>query len=207
MEETRTVRCRTLIATLALAVCSTPAVGAQTIEISPFVGVRGGGSVTDVTAISYELDATASYGLGVEVALKPEAHIQLLWSHQPTGVDRFSFDDDGRVDLDVDYFHIGTTYIWDPLGSTRPFLGMTVGATRVASPDEGSSSTHFSFSIGGGVKLMLNNTVGFRLDGRLYGTWGGSGSFAVGCSGGCIVGFSGDFLWQAEATAGLVIGF
>jgi hypothetical protein len=192
---------------LMLGVLCTSAVHAQKVEISPFAGVRAGGAVADETGISYDLDATASYGLGLEIALKPEAHLQLLWSHQPTGFSRFSFDGEDQIDFDVDYFHVGTTYIFDPLSTTRPFLGMSIGATRASAPEDGSSATYFSFAIGGGVKLMLNDHIGFRLDGRLYGTWGGSGALAVGCSGGCIVGFSGDFLWQAEATAGLVIGF
>ena len=84
---------------------------------------------------------------------------------------------------------------------------MSIGATRVAAPADNTSATYFSFAIGGGVKLFVSENIGLKLDGRFFGTWGGSGAFAVGCSGGCIVGFSGDFLWQGEAAVGLIIGF
>jgi len=201
------VRTRLPVVIAVLVVLSALPGEAQKVEISPFAGLRFGGSATAETGIAYDLDTTSSYGLGLEFALRPEAHVQLLWSHQPTGFDRFSLDDDGRIELDIDYLHAGTTYVFDPSNRTRPFLGMTVGATLVSAPDEGVSATFFSFSIGGGVKLLVNDHVGIRLDGRLYGTWAGSGAFVVGCAGGCIVGFSGDFLWQGEATVGLVLGF
>ena len=199
---------RVLIAVFLLGSFWAPTTHAQKFEISPFAGLRFGGAVTDETGISYDLDATASYGVGLEFALNDKARVQLLWSHQSTGVNRFSYDDDDRVDLDIDYFHAGTSYVFDPLSRTRPFLGMSIGATRVVSPADDTWSTYFSFAIGGGVKFLLNDHVGIRLDGRFFGTYGGSGAFAVGCgSGGCLVGFSGDFLWQGEATVGLVIGF
>ena len=202
------MRSRALIAVVLLGSFWAPTIHAQKFEISPFAGLRFGGAVTDETGISYDLDTTASFGVDLEFALSPEARVLLLWSHQSTGVNRFSYDDDGQVDLDIDYFHAGTAYVFDPWSRTRPFLGMSIGATRVVSPADDSTSTYFSFAIGGGVKLLLNDHIGFRLDARLYGTYGGSGAFAVGCGpGGCLVGFSGDFLWQGEVTAGLVIGF
>ena len=202
------MRSRILIVVILMVSFWAPTICAQKFEISPFAGLRFGGAVTDQTGITYDLDATASYGVGLEFALSDEARIQLLWSHQSTGVNRFSYDDDGRVDLDIDYFHAGTAYIFDPLSRTRPFLGMSIGATRVASPDDNSAVTYFSVGIGGGVKLFFNDHIGIRFDGRFFGTYGGSGAFAVGCgSGGCLVGFGGDFLWQGETAVALVFGF
>ncbi len=202
------VRNRILIAVILIGSLWAPTISAQKFEISPFAGLRFGGAMTDETGITYDLDSTASYGVGLEFALSDEARIQLLWSHQSTGVNRFSYDEDDRVDLDIDYFHAGTAYIFDPLSRTRPFLGMSIGATRVASPAANSAATYFSVGIGGGVKLFLNDHIGFRFDGRFFGTFGGSGAYAVGCgAGGCLVGFSGDFLWQGEAAVALVFGF
>ena len=199
---------RTLIAVLVLCGVWASAADAQKFEITPFAGFRFGGEAVDETGISYDLEATGSIGLGLEFAMSESARVQLLWSHQSTSVDRFSFDDDGRVDLDIDYFHVGTAYVFDPSSRTRPFLGMSIGATRVVSPSESSEATYFSFAIGGGVKIFFNDHIGLRFDGRLFGTYGGSGAFAVGCGpSGCLVGFGGDFLWQGEGTVGLLIGF
>jgi len=182
---------------------------AQKVEFSPFVGYRWGGSVSDITGISYDLDATMSYGAGLEFALSNEAHLGVVWSHQSTGVTRFSYDDDGRTDLDIDYLHFSGVYIFDPESKVRPFVGASIGATRLASVgQDSSSSTQFSLGIGGGVKLMFNQHVGIRLDGRFFGTFAGNGGFAVGCGpAGCLAGFGGDFLWQGEIAAGLIIGF
>ncbi len=201
------MKTRVLTAVVLVSVLWIPNAFARKVEFYPFAGLRFGGAVADETGIAYDLDGSASYGLGLEFALSAEARLQLLWSHQSTGVDRFSFEDDGRVDLDIDYFHVGTAYVFEPWSRTRPYLGMTIGATQVAAVDEDSSGTYFSFGINGGVKYLFNDHVGLRLDGRLFGTYGGSGAFAVGCSGGCFIAFSGDFFWQAEGTVGLVIAF
>lgn len=182
--------------------------GAQKFELAPFAGLRFGGAVSDITGISYDLDTTSSYGLGLEVALSDEAHLQFLWSHQATGFNRFEFDGDGRTDLDIDYFHAGGTYVIDVDSRIRPFVGATLGATRIVSDGaESGSSTFFSFGFGGGVKLLFNDHIGVRFDGRMYGTYAGGGTFAVACAGGCVVGFGGDFFWQGEVAAGLVIAF
>ena len=182
--------------------------GAQKVELAPFAGLRFGGAVSDITGVSYDLDATSSFGLGIEVKLSGQFRLQLLWSHQATGFSRFEFDGDGRTDLDIDYFHAGGIYVLDAASKTQPFVGATLGATRIVSDgDDSGSSTYFSFGIGGGVKLLFNDHIGIRLDGRMYGTYAGGGTFAVACAGGCVFGFGGDFFWQGEVAAGLMIAF
>ena len=52
--------------------------GAQKFEIAPFAGFRFGGQGTDETGISYDLEASGSYGLGLEFAMSESARVQLL---------------------------------------------------------------------------------------------------------------------------------
>jgi opacity protein-like surface antigen len=199
---------RLLLTAAASVLAVAPNAAAQKVELTPFAGLRFGGSISDITGVSYELDTAASYGLGLGFALSEETSVELLWSHQSTGFNRFAYDDDGRVDLDIDVFQIGFVYEVTADGSVQPFVGAGLGATRVATVIDESSSTHFAIGFGGGVKLLFSDHVGIRLDGRLFGTFAGSGGFTVGCGpGGCILGFGGNLLWQGEVAAGLVIAF
>jgi opacity protein-like surface antigen len=74
------------------------------------------------------------------------------------------------LDLEVDYYHVGVLYQWTP-GQIHPFVAASVGAT-VFRP-EGSfidDESRFSFSFGGGVKVMLSDHFGLRFEGRAFST-------------------------------------
>ncbi len=116
-----------------------------------------------------------------------------------------------KVSLDVDYFQLGGTYLFDG-DRVRPYMVATAGAARYTpEPSDISAETYFAFSIGGGWKLFPSKRLGLRLEGRFYGTWL-SGSGAIFCSSapaasGCLVRASGNILWQWEMSAGASFRF
>ena len=77
------------------------------------------------------------------------------------------------------------------------------------SPDQDdlSSATRFSFGLGGGVKILPGDRIGIRLQGKIYGTYASGNAGMICGGGGCSFGFSGNVMWQAEVSAGLILGF
>jgi opacity protein-like surface antigen len=184
---------------------------AANFEITPFAGYTWGGEFTDaVTGTKLKIDETANYGMMVDINLDKQSQIELYFSRQATQMkaDTGTFTGNPVFDLDIDYYHIGGTYIIDPGKVVRPFVVGTLGATHMNPKESGLDSvTKFSFSLGGGVKLFVTEHVGLRLEGRWLGTlFNDSG--AVFCSSGrCAVNVQGDLFSQFVANAGLIIAF
>jgi hypothetical protein len=183
---------------------------AGTVELSPFYGWRFGGDMVDYYyGDRYNLDDASAYGLAIDIELDPydETWIEVRWSHQQTELNTTN-PDVGRLDLGIDYFHIGGLKAFGDHGDNFVPYGVgTLGATHF-NPDAGfGSDTRFSFGLGGGVKLMFAKRVGVRLEGRVLGTYFPSSAAVIcgGYPGGCSIGISGNMLWQGEVTAGLVI--
>ncbi len=196
-----------VLATMAIASPAT----AGMVELLPFYGYHFGGEVVDYYyGDRYDLKDAPTYGLGVDIELDPydETWIVFRWSHQDSELNTTN-PDLGRLDLGVDYFHIGGLMAFgDHTDNIVPYGLGTLGATHFNPDGAGlSSATRFSFGLGGGVKLMFAERVGVRFEGRLLGTYFASGSALIcgGYPGGCTFGVSGNVLWQGELTAGLVI--
>ncbi len=113
--------------------------------------------------------------------------------------------------MDVQYLHLGGTYLFDRSGESQPYFVATIGATRrVPSCIYTSSATFFSFAAGGGYKYFPDKHLGFRLDGRFIGTFIDSSSniFCQSDQGGiCIINTAGKILYQFEIFAGVVFRF
>ena len=177
-------------------------------ELTPFVGYRVGGSFEDsATGESVDLDENASYGLTFNIVEKANTQYEFGWSHQDTSVDLT--DTNGNptsLDLDIDFFQIGGTYLWEG-NLARPYMVATIGAAHYRSHAEVSESdTYFAFSIGGGWKFWPTRRFGLRLEGRFYGTLIDSNS-KIFCSSapansGCLIQTSGKLLQQWEISAG-----
>jgi len=197
-----------LIALLALAV-SLPAAAGGSIEITPYVGYAFGGELTDYwTGDRYRLQDSENFGVSLDIAVDPhdDTWIQLRWSHQESEL-RTTIPELGRMDIDLDYFHIGGLREFEGKNdNVIPFAGGTLGATHF-NPEAGglSSATRFSMGLGGGVKLMSNGPIGVRLEARILGTYfDSSAAFLCGSPGGCAFGISGNLLVQGEVTIGLI---
>ena len=182
-------------------------------EISPFVGYRIGGTFEDDDSeVELDLDEGKSYGLALNMRADANTEYELTYSHQSTDVDVTEVAPGApALDLDIDYLQIGGTYLWDGQRA-RPFLVATVGVAHL-DPDDSDvdSETYFAFSIGGGWKVFPSNSLGLRLEARVYGTVLESDS-DVFCRSGpsgsaCLIQSRGDVLWQWELSAGASFRF
>ena len=182
---------------------------AQKFEVTPFIGYRiGGGFQDSVTNVDLEINDSESYGIVLGMNMTSETQVEFMYSHQtselkPKGL----FSPASLTGLDIDHFHIGGSYIFNPKQKFRPFVQGGVGLSHI-NPDRAglSSETRFSFGIGGGLKYYLTKHIGLRLDGRALGMLLNNNS-SIFCSGGCTIEVQGDTLWQFEANLGIIFAF
>ncbi len=183
---------------------------ASDFEITPILGYTLSGSFEDsVTGIKLEVDDSMSYGIILDINQKSDTQIELYYSLQPTQLmkDEGTFIGYPLFDLDIHYIHLGGT-VGVGNGKVKPYIVGTFGATYLNPKQEGlDSETKLSLSLGGGAKLFATDRVGFRIEGRGFGTYFG-GNDSVFCSGGnCLISLNGDVFWQFTANVGLTIAF
>jgi hypothetical protein len=185
---------------------------AQGFEITPFIGYQFGGDAYDYwSGTSVSLDDGSTYGLALDIPVGHfgDSFVEIYWSRHDSGARTYGFEPIS-LDLDVDVWQIGGMHEFPGYNpNVRPYVAATVGATsfRANAPWSGSD-TFFSAGLGGGVKIMMSNHVGLRLDARGLANFVGTGGGSLGCGpNGCWFGFSNDVLWQFEASAGLTIAF
>jgi hypothetical protein len=209
------MRCWILGAVLLSALPS--AARSQTIEITPIVGYRFGGSlsVTGTTrgggmSTGLEVDDAAAWGvhLGYKV---DEGEVELLYSRQATKLQTEGlFTGVPVLDLDLEIWQFGGNYFFGKDDAQIvPFIGIGLGLTRLLPKSAGlSDETRFSASFVGGVKVWLGRHFGIRLEGRGFFTVLDSDSERVcGSNSGCLFRANTTDLSQAEARAGLILRF
>ena len=151
----------------AVLLLSSAAVQAQAplrVEVAASVGWRTGAALLDSgDGGTYDVEASSSWGVVADVSLgSPGLFGELAWTRQAS---RISFDDafgPGRSDVTLDSFLVGGQWVSTPREPIRPFLAAHVGITRIEVP--GSSVSHFTASLSGGVKLMASDAFGVRLE-------------------------------------------
>jgi hypothetical protein len=181
------------------------------VEISPFVGAQFGGGVQSQPG-RLEIEPGIVYGAIVDVRVRPDATIQMLYGRQDTDLEFQSsdlfFPRTVRAGLAVEYYHLGGAIEFGE-GRLRPYFALTVGATRF-DPKVEDVGSEWRFSIGSGLgfKTYLSPRFGFRLEGRVWPTFlQTSGGFLCSLPGGCLVDIEADFLTQGNATAGFFFTF
>lgn len=178
-------------------------------EITPFVGYMAGGEFEDPTDnSSRDLNAGTDFGLIVDAAAEWWRHYEMLYVRQSTKVDGVE-----PFDMNVEYLQFGGTVSYPDAEYTHiiPYFGMTVGAARFSPDGAGlGDETKFAATIGGGLRIPINERFGLRLDLRAYGTLLDSESdiFCVSSAGAtCRIKAKGDFFLQYAANLGFMIGF
>jgi len=187
--------------------------GSRNFEITPFAGYTWGGQFNDaVTGADLNIRDAANYGLMLDFKQEEQNWIELYVSHQPTKLrpDRGALSGTPGFNLDIDYYHIGGTHGWEG-ERVMPYIAGTLGVTHMTPQGPGLDPvTKFSLSLGGGVKVYATERIGFRLEGRWFGTlFNGSGSVFCASSGGaaCAINVQGDLFSQFVANAGLILAF
>jgi hypothetical protein len=199
----------TAIAIACLSFPGTVLARGERLEIIPNCSARFGGSFRDgLSGEILDIEAAPACGLTVDIAWDGNTELELLYARQSTRLQGVSAAGSPRLDLDIEYYQAGGTYLFDKSGLLQPYFAATIGATRF-SPDRGyASSTRLSFSAGGGAKLPLTRHLGLRFDGRAFVTMIDNDS-TVFCNipGSCAITFRGDTLVQWDASLGLVLAF
>jgi hypothetical protein len=182
-------------------------------ELTPFVAYRVGGSFSEEDGDGQvDLNESSAEGIMFNIRANPKGQYELLYSRQSTDAStRGFYPDDPTIGIDVENYHFGGTYLFDGR-NTRPFIALTLGATRFDPKHaESTAETFFSASLGAGVQLAATRRVGLRLEARAFATFIDDNS-AIFCSsingsGSCLIRVEGNLLTQWEARAGLVFRF
>lgn len=204
------------IAALLLACLPAPAAAQNKplkYELTPYAGFRMGGEFEEDNGDGrIDLEDSNAFGLMFNIAAHPNGQYELIYARQSTDADTQGFlTDDPTIDIDVEYFQFGGTYLFDG-GSTRPFIALTFGASRF---DPGLAGTDtesfFSASFGGGFQLRATERLGVRLEARVFTTFVDSDTDlfceSLGGEGSCLIRVEGEMFTQWEARAGLVFRF
>ena len=182
-------------------------------EITPYAAYRFGGSFHQADGDGdIDLRDSEAFGFAFNIQANPNGQYEFIYARQSTEADtRGFFVNDPVIDLDVEYLHLGGTYLFDG-DAARPFLALGVGVSRFdPSLDNASSESYFSASLGGGVQIAARKRIGIRLEARAFTTFVDSDSTFF-CSsdagaGSCLVQVDSRTLTQWEARAGVVFRF
>ena len=202
----------------ALLVIAPAAARGQTVEITPVVGYRFGGSFTAGTGTgpqgdfgTYQVKDAASFGVHLGFRVSRDGEIEFLYTRQDTRIATGSlFAGSPVFDLALESWHGGGNYLFkEEDARVRPYIGMGLGVTRLLpAPASLSDETRFSASFAAGAKVWLGRHVGLRFEVRGFFTFLGDsrqGSCQTGQ--GCLIHAEGDVISQADARAGLVLRF
>ncbi|MEO1576899.1 MAG: outer membrane beta-barrel protein [Pseudomonadota bacterium] len=194
--------------------CASTAVLADDVprlEITPYVGYRGGGQWQDADGDA-PFAKDASYGVIVNYRATYKTQWEVFYGRMSTNIETRNATLDGSfLGIDMRYLHAGGTYVFRE-ERLAPFLSMTFGVSRLT-PDDGalSEETYFSASMGLGLRYELQRNLGLRLEARAMGLFGKSNSlvFCETVVGGedCFVGGDRGVIPQLEVLAGLSFRF
>lgn len=200
---------------MSMGLCSPTAAQEQSLrfELTPYAGYRIGGNFDEQDSDGeFELDESDALGIIFNIRSEHNTQWEFLYAHQQTKLETLAlFVGDPLLDIDVDYFHLGGTYLFDGV-NTRPFLALTVGLSRFEPRPQGFDAEHYiSASIGAGVQLRATKRVGVRIEGRVFTSLVDSDEEIFCLSGGqtnaCAIRIDGTIVTQWEARAGVVFRF
>ena len=210
-----TVGFRVMILVMSMGYAATAAAQSQSFkfEITPVVSYLMGGSFEEKDGDGrVDLNDSNAAGFVFNIEANPNGQYEFLYARQSTdATTQGFFVNDPTIDLDVEYFQFGGTYLFDG-NRTRPFIALTLGVTEFDPALADAGSEHFfSASLGGGVQINAKSRVGIRLEARVYTTFVDDNSSifcsSVSGSGACLIHVDATVLSQWEARAGLVFRF
>jgi hypothetical protein len=199
--------------TLSYAAPAAAQTAAGKFELTPFAAYRVGGTFTEEDGDGLvELNESSAQGIMFNIMANPNGQYELLYSRQSTSATtRGFYDGDPTIDIDVEHYHFGGTYLFDGQ-NTRPFIALTLGASRFdPKHEESTPQTYFSASLGAGVQLAASSRFGIRFEARAFATFVDDSSrifcSSINGTGSCLIRVEGNLLMQWEARAGLVFRF
>ncbi|MEL7060580.1 MAG: outer membrane beta-barrel protein [Acidobacteriota bacterium] len=190
----------------------------RTVEITPMALYAFEGNFDDGFGFDrfdifddVEVDEGTGYGINLGFGISRTFQLEFSYSEQETELvfDGFLSPEETILDLDVQYLHVNAVFQFPSSGQIEPFVFVGGGITNFEPTEAGfDDDSQPSFGFGGGVKFFVNDNFGFRVQGRLLGTYIDDDDDEVFCDDfGCFGYDDETYLYQAEASAGLIIAF
>jgi opacity protein-like surface antigen len=203
------------LACLFLTLFGMPVAAQERFEIQPFVGYKYGGGADvagNVLGIKrINIDSSLAYGVTATYNLSEFTGVEFLWNRQATNVTGALYAGGTypqKIGVTLDQFHGDFLLSFASHGmKLEPFVLVGLGATDMHGA--GSSTTKFSFGVGGGVKYFVSRHLGFRIQARYTPTYLYSTNGGVWCNwwGYCWVIPNDHFLQQGDVSAGVILRF
>ena len=191
---------------------------AQKAELTGFYGISLNSKIRSYYG-TYQVDDKPNYGGMLSFSLSSQVFAELLYNRTDTRIQYYNpFNPVQPYDISIEYYQIGALQQVN-IGNDmiKPFGAFTLGLTRfdlkqpidfenTGSPVYVKDEYLFSVTAGAGVKILLHERVGIRLQARLgapmafNGLWVGVGT--GGASGGASFRVP---LVQLDLSAGLII--
>jgi hypothetical protein len=184
-----------------------------TLELTPMIGYTFGGRFDyeeeDGSDETIEISDASSIGFRLGYNLSDNSQIEFLYSQQETEITGGElFPRDALFDLDVRYFHIGGSLLWNRGNGLEPYFTGTIGLTNFDPDDSGVDSlTRFSMGFGGGVRVMPLQRLGLYTGVRGLVTFVNSEMEGYSGSKGTYIRIEADTVWQFQVYTGLILAF
>lgn len=183
-------------------------------ELTAWLGTATGGSFEEeVSLAEIDIDDTEFGALSLHFKSRQGGQYELYYSRQDTQLETTGFlTSTPLVDLRIEYLQIGGTYFSENDNILKPYILLTIGASRFSPSGPGlDDETFFSATGGGGLRFDLTETLVFKLEARALLSVVNSDS-NVFCQsnfgeGLCAISLTGDSLVQWTANAGLAFRF
>ena len=211
-----------LVTLLTILAAATPTraqyVDIQSFEVTPFIGLRLGGTFDIQPEGPAQVQATwkdaTSYGLSAGVRFDDFSLVEIRWT-QATSTLRFDapfvFIGPAVGDVTLNQFHADFTreFVIPEVKGLRSFLTGSLGVTHLGAAHDGF--TRFSFGFGAGLKQFLGSRLAIRAEAQ----WlpilvePAVSGFACGTIqfGGCLVVINSELVQQYQITIGPVVRF
>ena len=204
-----------LLLSLALVVLLSSMTWAQRFELMPFAGYRTTGSfkVDSIGHSKFTIDDGLAFGVSLGVLTSPTTQVEFMWSQTNSQVSGTLIQPgSGRdifFDVHTSQFHVNFIYLVQRYDSrVIPYVLAGLGLTYADPKGETGGETRFSFSLGGGIKIMANERLGFRFQGKWTPTYINTNS-EVWCDwwGFCYAIPISQYMNQGEFTGGIFFRF
>ena len=189
----------------------------QSFEVTPFIGLRIGGTLQlqpdTLTPANATLKDAQSYGFSAGVRFDDLSLIEFRWTRSVT---ELQFGAALRPlgpalgDVTLNQFHANFTREWviQEVKGLHSYLTGSLGATHLSAAGDGF--TRFSFGLGAGLKQFLGSRFAIRAEAHWLPIWIEPEVASFGCNsvtGGCLLVLHGNLIQQFEMSIGPVLRF